>query len=552
VHKAVSSRVRSTGLVVLSLGSGLQSLIRSLLLRCEWPVRGLELYPEEMAAEHIARTHSFNAPCTRLKEICPKLALLLLGAVAGCGGQYRPVVTPVNPTGPAPQPISYVVVTTTAGSAQPGLGNVFDGSGDSLLRQVSVGSGPLAATMNSTGTLATNSNLDSTLSAYNPGSSTLETNQVQSSTLIQPGQPPAQPVNLISTTSNLFVALPNVAAAAVFSNANGIYQLIQQLPLAGSPIGFAGNSNAQRIYAISQDNGSKTVAFGNCENPPQVLTPGQVKAIELPTLTESATLPVGICPVYGIASTDNNRTFILNRGSGTVTVINSQLNQLDNTPNLQNMNPSTGTLTLPAPAGHTGAFNAGPVFADYYAPSSQLVTANYDSNTVSVINVSLDLFGNDTSLFGQTVTIPVGNGPAAVTILRDGSRAYVANQNDSTISVVNLTTFRVVATIPVTGHPISIASIDSTPFGQIFVLASDQPYMTVIRTDTDQVNAVVQLDGTGVDVHTSTQLAGSTGTLGLGANADPINVSHSSGSGSPCGYCAPCYSSTPPCSSPTL
>ena len=153
------------------------------------------------------------------------------------------------------------------------------------------------------------------------------------------------------------------------------------------------------------------MAFGNCENPTQVSTPGQVKAIELPTLTESATLPVGICPVYGIASTDNNRTFILNRGSGTVTVINSQLNQLDNTPNLQNLNPATGTLTLPAPAGHTGAFNAGPVFADYYAPSSQLVTANYDSNTVSVINVSLDLYGNDTPLFGQTVTIPVGNGP---------------------------------------------------------------------------------------------------------------------------------------------
>ena len=117
--------------------------------------------------------------------------------------------------------------------------------------------------------------------------------------------------------------------------------------------------------------------------------------------------------------------------------------------------------------------------------------------------------------------------------------------------MVNLTTFRVETTIPVTGHPISIASIDSTPYGQIFVLASDQPYMTVIRTDTDQVNAVVQLDGTGVDVHTSTQLAGSTGTR-PGVNADAINVSHSSGSGSPCGYCAPCYASTPPCSSPTL
>ncbi len=518
----------------------------------EWPDRNGAFHPEETATapRRMGRSRNINAPSTTsLGRIFPRLAVLFLAALAGCGDQYRPVVTPVNPTGPAPQPTSYVVVTTTAGNTSPGLGNVFDGSGGALLRQVLLGTGPLAVTLNSGGTQATNSNFDSTLNSYNPGLNTLETNQVLSSTLVQPGQTTVQPINLLSTTSNLFVALPNVPAAAILSNSNGINQLIQQLPLAASPINFAGNSNAQRIYAISQDNGSNKVAFGNCENPTQVSTPGEVEAIELATLTKSATLPVGICPVYGIASTDNNRTFILNRGSGTVTVINSQLNQLDNTPNLQNMNPATGTLTLPAPAGHTGPFNAGPVFADYYAPSSQLVTANYDSNTVSIINVGLNLYGNDTAAFGQTVTVPVGNGPTALTILRDGSRAYVANQNDSTVSVVNLTTFQVEATIPVTGHPISIASIYSTPYGQIFVLASDQPYMTVIRTDTDQVNAVIQLDGTGVDVHASTQFAG---TSALGVNAGAINLSHSSGSGSPCGYCAPCYLTTPPCSSPTL
>ena len=143
------------------------------------------------------------------------------------------------------------------------------------------------------------------------------------------------------------------------------------------------------------------------------------------------------------------------------------------------------------------------MFADYYAPASQLVTANYDSNTITIINVSLDQFGNDSPLFGQAVTVPVGNGPATLSILRDGSRVYVANQKDSTVSVVSLTSFQVLATIPVTGHPISIASTFSTPYGQVYVLPSDQPYMSVIRTDTDQVSASIQLDGNGVDVHTS-------------------------------------------------
>ena len=218
------------------------------------------------------------------------------------------------------------------------------------------------------------------------------------------------------------------------------------------------------------------------------------------------------------------------------------MNQLDNTPNLPNLNPATGALTLPPPAGYTGSsFNAGPVFADFYLPTQQLVTANYDSNTISIINVSLDLFGNDSPQFGQTVTVPVGNGPSALTILRDGSRVYVANQKDSTVSVVNLTTYQVEATIPVNGHPISIASIFSTPFGQVFVTAQDQPYMTVIRTDTDQVDAQVQLDGLGMDVRSSTQYAGLTSTAGTLNVAN--NVSHACGSGSPCAY--PTSSSVP-------
>ena len=284
---------------------------------------------------------------------------------------------------------------------------------------------------------------------------------------------------------------------------------------------------------------------GIARTPSQVTTPGQVQSIEISTVTISRTLPVGICPVYGIGSTDNNRVFILNRGSGTVTVINSQYNELDTTANRQNLDPATGTLLLPPPAGTPAAsFNAGPVFADYYAPASQLVTANYDSNTITIINTSLDQFGNDSPLFGQAVTVPVGNGPATLTILRDGSRVYVANQKDSTVSVVSLTSYQVLATIPVTGHPISIASTFSTPYGQIYVLSSDQPYMSVIRTDTNQVAASIQLDGTGVDVHTSAQsVAANSATTGTVTNA--INVSHASGSGAPCGFGARCYATTP-------
>jgi YVTN family beta-propeller protein len=496
----------------------------------------------------VAWLHSWSRRSVRLPEfpfrVSQRIANgFLIGVavlVAGCGETYRPVVSPVAVTQPAPQPQSYAVVTTSAGTNAPGLANVFDASGDTLLTQATLGLTPLALTLSSSAGSATTANTDGTVNSFTP-STTLQTKNILSSTLLQP----AQPLNLLSTASNLFITEPNVPAVAVFASATGIFNLTQQLPVPASPISLAGNSNAARIYSITQDNGSNQVTFGACETPAQVTTPGQVQSIEISTLTISRTLPVGICPVYGVGSTDNNRVFILNRGSGTVTVINSQYNDLDTTANRQNLDPTTGTLLLPPPSGTPVAgFNAGPVFADYYAPASQLVTANYDSNTITIITTSLDQFGNDSPLFGQAVTVPVGNGPATLSILRDGSRVYVANQKDSTVSVVSLTSYKVLATIPVTGHPISMASTFSTPFGQVYVLSSDQPYMSVIRTDTDQVTASIQLDGTGVDVHTSAQsVAANSSTTGTVANA--INVSHASGSGAPCGFGARCYTVTP-------
>jgi YVTN family beta-propeller protein len=473
----------------------------------------------------------------RLCRLFVMLGMAVL--VAGCGETYRPVVTPVAVTGPAPQPQSYTVVTTTTGPGTAGLANVFDASGDTLLTQALIGNGPLSLSLSSAGTSATAVGTDGTVNTYTP-SPMLQTKNVLVSTLLQP----ATPINLLTTTNSLFITEPNVPAVAVLStNSSGLYRLTQELPVPASPIHLAGNANAARVYSITQDNGTNTVAFGDCENPFQVKTPGQVQSIEISTVTISGTLPVGICPVYGVGSTDNNRVFILNRGSGTVTVINSQYNTLDTTPNLPNI--TNGTLLLPPPVGVSAtSFTAGPVFADYYTPASQLVTANYDSNTITIINTSLDQYGNDSPLFGQAVTVPVGNGPATLTILRDGSRVYVANQKDSTISVVSLTSFKVLATIPVIGHPISIASTFSTPFGQIYVIPSDQSVMSVIRTDTDQVAATIQLDGTGVDVHTSAQTVGAnSATTGTVTNA--INLSHASGSGAPCGYGATCYLNTP-------
>ncbi len=150
------------------------------------------------------------------------------------------MVTPVAVTGPAPQPQSYAVVTTTAGTTSAGLANIFDASGDTLLTQALLGNGPLALSLSSSGTSATTANTDGTVNTFTP-STTLQTKNIQSSTLLQP----ATPKNLLYTATNLFITEPDIPAVAVLTNSSsGVYQLTQQLPVPASPINVAGNSNA--------------------------------------------------------------------------------------------------------------------------------------------------------------------------------------------------------------------------------------------------------------------------------------------------------------------
>ena len=150
--------------------------------------------------------------------------------------------------------------------------------------------------------------------------------------------------------------------------------------------------------------------------------------------------------------------------------------------------------------------------------TQQLVVADYDGGTISVIDVSLDEYGNDSSTFGTTYTIPVGNtttpNPASVTVLHDGSKAYTANQNDDsgtangTVTVVNLSTHTVEKTITVVGHPRTVVNTQNSEYAKIYVASPDSPYITIIEsspTVTDVIDTTVLVEGTVVDVRTTTQ-----------------------------------------------
>ncbi|MGB9408887.1 MAG: hypothetical protein WCA89_15225, partial [Terracidiphilus sp.] len=153
---------------------------------------------------------------------------------------------------------------------------------------------------------------------------------------------------------------------------------------------------------------------------------------------------------------------------------------------------------------------------------------DYDGNTISVIDVSLDEYGNDSSTFGTTYTIPVGNNHAAVTVLVDGSRAYTANQADETVTVVNLSSNLVEKTLPVIGHPRTVVSTQNSVFGKVYVASPDSNYLTIISTggtDPDIIDTALLLEGNLVDVRVSTQ---------NGSSQNNNNLSRIPGFGQPC------------------
>jgi len=464
-------------------------------------------------------------------------------AISGCGSTYRPVVTPINPTGPAAQPQSLAVVVSSPSPTAPGIATVLDYSGDTIAALAQIGPGPLSFSVDENGSTGYTVNSDGTLTNF-PVSTSLQQKNITYTTL--PAS--AQSVGLFSPSAGLWVADLSTNSADVLTGSPETFKLA--IPVAPIPIAVIGTGLiGQHNYAISLNNStSNTVAYSDmtCNTAPSTVTQtGEADALETTSYTVSARIPLGVCPTYAVVGP--GRVFVLNRGSDTVTVINSQLNALDACTPFTNQNgqpvschpclPLTtaavtsgnGSLpsscTVPTGSNLQASGHAGPVYAEYIPATQQLVVSNYDGNTISLIDVSLDEYGNDSATFGTTYTIPVGANPSSVTALADGSRAYTSNQADGTVTVANLLSHTVEKTLAVVGHPRTVVSTQNSLYGKIYVASPDSPYVTIIRTDQDIVDTTVLVQGNVVDVRVSTQ---------NGVSGNVNNTSRRPGAGQPC------------------
>ena len=493
---------------------------------------------------------------TRRNALAAGFVLVAVAAAIGCGNRNRPVINPVTPTGPAGSPAgAYALVLTQPGLlpassttnpcpsttnvyAEPAIATLIDVSGDSVLAQANIGYGPLTSAESPSVNELYSFNCDGTINGIPlvaTGASALQTNTVSSTTLFGTasgtgglGAPSIQSNALVQNTA-LYVINKDRDSVGALTTANPP-ALLQEIPVAPSAVALAGSPTSQNVYAISQGATGSNFAWGTCADPSSVTSNGEVDTIDVATNAVEQRIPVGVCPVFGLTTPDGLRTFVLNRGSGTVTVIDGQKDAIDTgfTPN----SGIAGTINV----------GAGPVYAAYFPQTEVLVTANYDSGTITFINAQLDAYQNDAPGFGTVLaTVNVGADPAALSFLGDGSRVYVALEGDVTnaaangaIAIVNATNFTLENTVQVPGHPRSIASTYNYPEGKVYVVAPDSQLLTILRTDTDTISAQLQLQGCGVDVHTNYQYAGQNNLAGSSVTADTlVNMSDSPGSGAP-------------------
>jgi len=466
-------------------------------------------------------------------------AIAIAAFLAGCGDNYRPVVTPVNTSGPPAQPTSNVVVVSTTGATTPGVVTIIDYSGDAIMTEAPIGPGPKVFTLDEVGATGYTVNSDGTLSDFAITTS-LQAKNVSESTL----PTTAQPVNLLAPSSGLWATDLSDDVVDLFSGSPEAYKLSIPVATATSPatmpvlVTGSPTLTGEREYVISQnvpDTPAGSVACNDPANFASVPT-GVATPIEVSSNTTDPAIPVGKCPVFALESSDQQRFFVLNRGDDTVTVINARNNTLDACTPFVNQNGqtvhchptlplSTNAVTatgITPPNGTAGmTATAGPVYAEYNGATQQIVVANYDGGSISVIDVSLDEYGNDSATFGTTYTVPVGNtatpNPASVTVLYDGSKAYTANQNDDsgtgngTVTVVNLSTHTVEKTLTVVGHPRTVASTQNSEYSKIYVASPDSSAVTIIEstpTVTDLIDTTVNPHaGLIVDLRVTTQNA---------------------------------------------
>jgi YVTN family beta-propeller protein len=193
---------------------------------------------------------------------------------------------------------------------------------------------------------------------------------------------------------------------------------------------------------------------------------------------------VGTNPIWGVMAPDGVHVFIVNQGSGNVSVIDTLLDQVIAT-------VPVGTTATPSPN-----------YAVFEPTLQRLYVSNTGENTISVIKANGTDLANGI-LPTKIADVAVSGTPASVTALGDGTRAYVALGNcpagtnhtniaarattctGSTVSVIDAASFTEKKIIPVGAGAVSIDSASDS--SRVYVVGAIAGNVSVIRPVSDTV-----------------------------------------------------------------
>lgn len=213
-------------------------------------------------------------------------------------------------------------------------------------------------------------------------------------------------------------------------------------------------------------------------------TANTVTAIDIPSrsvLWTTPTLPGGLTNPLGITQ-GHLGLYVAGNHFGYMGLLDPATGAV-----LEHGAPMAGTHTYVTPVVNNPGPGETVIVTDNTAPGSVVLTASPFTNALSfTVGVGTDPYGAalrpktrevwwscggtnevqvmDLDTFGITHTITVGNGPNGITFADDGSTAYVVNNTDCTVSVVDATTYTVTATVGNWPAPVSVSDANHAVF----------------------------------------------------------------------------------------
>lgn len=387
-----------------------------------------------------------------------RAALLLamyLVLLAGCGDTFRPTIVPLPGVSGDPGAFSQAVVLSTNPSGRPGSDTHINASGDTNVGVVTVGTNPVfLAKIGNSRALAINGN--ETLTFY----LALLPTSTGINTITQPPGSTNAVSAAASSNGNMYVANSGANSVTVVPGNQNV--AVGNVPVGTQPVSVASNASSNKAYVVNRGSNNVTV-------------------INAADSTVAATIPVGVSPIWAVVSTDGLLAFVVNQGSGTVSVIDTLTDLVVGPP-----------ITV----------GTSPNYAVYDNKLKRLYVNNSGSNSISVIKA--DLYDPANSIFPtllQTVTLSAGPLPTALTVLPDGTRAYVARGGcpsgtnhlsmpgilpsctGNIVSVVDALGLREIGTITVGSGAVSIdSSFDSL---KVYVVNGNANSTSIIKTSTN-------------------------------------------------------------------